>query len=125
MNDYVCLFLPFPPSVNNLFVNNRKTGGRFPSKAYKAWQEEAQHAFAKQTATPIPGPVSVTYSFGRPDKRKRDLLNLVKAPEDFIVGVGLIDDDSLVERAVVQWVDDVIGARVEITPATESQGEAA
>ena len=29
---YACIILPFPPTSNNLFVNNRRTGGRFPSR---------------------------------------------------------------------------------------------
>jgi crossover junction endodeoxyribonuclease RusA len=117
--NYVCLFLPYPPTVNNLFVNSKKAGGRFPSKAYKAWQEEAAVTLGKQDVKPIHGPVSLTFTFGRPDKRRRDVFNLVKAPEDFLVKHGIIEDDSLVERGTVQWSPHVFGVRIEIEPFVE------
>lgn len=115
MVEYVCLLLPFPPSVNNLFVNNRRTGGRFPSKKYKAWQQEAGHALSFQQPLPeIAGPVRLKFAFGRPDKRRRDLSNYLKAPEDTVVAHGIISDDSLVEKIEMEWVDDVVGCRIEV-----------
>jgi len=113
---YACLMLPFPPTVNNLFVNSRRTGGRFPSTQYKLWRREAARVLAGQAPLPRFGDAKVvlTFSFGRPDKRRRDLFNYVKAPEDMLVEAGVIADDSLVERGTVQWAAGVTGCRVEI-----------
>lgn len=119
---YACLFLPYPPTVNTLFVNNPKTRGRFPSKAYKAWQEEAGKALLKQSPLPtFSGPISLTFTYGRPDKRRRDIFNLVKAPEDLLVKHGVIEDDSLVEKGTVQWSPHVFGVRVEIETVEAEQ----
>ena len=112
---YACLVLPFPPTVNNLFVNNPRSRGRFPSKVYKEWQGEASRTLQLQSPLPaFSGPVSLTFRFGRPDKRRRDLFNLVKAPEDLLVKHGVIEDDSLVERGTVEWAEDVNGCLIEI-----------
>lgn len=116
---YACLMLPRPPSLNNLFVNNRRTGGRFTSKTYAAWQAEAGHALVQQRPLPrFDGPVSVTVGIGRPDRRKRDLDNVgAKAVLDLLVKHGVLADDSLIQRITMEWVEDVTGARVELEAA--------
>lgn len=113
------LTLPFPPSVNNLFVNNPKSGGRFPSQRYKAWQADALEALLGQPQRHHrhTEPVEVTYTFGRPDRRTRDLFNLEKAPSDFLVKQGVLADDSLIHRGIVQW-GDVRGVHIEINTLT-------
>jgi hypothetical protein len=40
----------------------------------------------------------------RPDKRRRDGSNFFKAPEDYLVRIGLIRDDSDCERGTFAWV---------------------
>ena len=112
---YVCLKLPFPPSANNLFPTNKKTGGRFPSEQYENWKIEAKVALYEQAPIPtIRGRVNVTYTFGRPDKRKRDVFNLEKVVSDFLKTQHVIEDDSLIQKGTVQWADDMVGCRVEI-----------
>jgi crossover junction endodeoxyribonuclease RusA len=109
---YVVLVLPFPPSVNNLFSGTRR---RFISKGYKAWKEEAHLALLKQRPLPhIGGKVTCRYSFGRPDKRRRDLGNLEKAISDCLVEHAVIEDDSLIEEMTLRWSDDVHGAQIEL-----------
>lgn len=109
---YACLVLPFPPTANNLFAGKAR---RFPSKAYKDWQDEAARILTMQAPLPrFDGPVSVTMSFGRPDKRKRDLANLEKATTDQLVKAGVLADDSLIERLTMQWSVDVAGALIQI-----------
>lgn len=112
---YICLMLPFPPSVNGLFATNKRTHKRFPSEAYENWQLEAKRALYEQAPLPsIKGPINVTYTFGRPDKRRRDAFNLEKAISDCLTAYEIIEDDSFIERGTVQWDDDVVGCRVEI-----------
>lgn len=95
------LTLPFPPSTNGLFTNRR--GGRASTKRYLAWQEEAGWAIKRQCPLPESGPVSIHMLLGRPDKRKRDLDNLLKSPIDLLVKHGLIDDDRSVESIFAAW----------------------
>lgn len=111
MADYVCLFVPLPPSVNNLFAGK---GRRFRAQAYKDWSEDAIRALNHQRPLPVfRGPYSLTMTFGRPDKRRRDLGNLEKAPHDLLCEMGVVEDDCLAERIVLQW-GDVVGCRIEV-----------
>ena len=51
------LQLPFPPTTNNLFVNQcGGRGGRFPSKGYKAWRERAAGAIRRPAPAPVQAP---------------------------------------------------------------------
>lgn len=109
---YCCLMLPFPPTANNLFAGRLR---RFPSRAYKAWREEATRALRQQRRVPrFAGRVRVTISLGRPDRRRRDVANYEKAPIDLLVAGGVLEDDSLIEEMVLRWDADVTGCRVEI-----------
>lgn len=81
--------LPFPPSVNGLFGggSNQK---RFKSKAYKEWLASCPQLFKYEIYTPI----YISYIFYSRDKRKRDLSNYIKAPEDYLVAQKVIQDDN-------------------------------
>lgn len=94
--------LPYPPTVNTLF-DNRK-GGRVKSEGYQRWIRAAQGAILEQGRKRLHGPVSLAMALVRPDKRRRDLSNTIKAVEDLLVSMAVIDDDSLVQRISIQWV---------------------
>lgn len=107
----VCLWLPFPPSLNSLFPGKAK---RHKSERYEAWIKEAGQALMQQDkGRGFRIPVSVSYKFGQPDKRKRDLDNLFKAPNDLLVAHGIIEDDSLIHKISGEWAD-IGGIEVEI-----------
>lgn len=95
--------LPFPPSVNNLFANGKK--GRFRTDKYETWRTLAGQEIMAQGRKRLKGAVSMSVLAVRPDKRKRDLSNLLKAIEDLLVDMGVIEDDSLIERISIQWAD--------------------
>ncbi len=112
------LRLPFPPTTNNLFFNlPGRRGGRAPSKGYKAWKERAAVAIRQQAPVPVPGPVMLSIVLGRPDRRRRDLSNYLKALEDALVQHGLIDDDSMVQTLSVSW-HNAPGAVLRVWPWT-------
>lgn len=109
------LNLPFPPSVNNLFVNGKF--GRFRSQKYDSWIMEAGNEILRQRPRKVAGPVILTFEFqeGR-DNRKRDISNLIKAPEDLLVKHGIIeaDDGSIVREIKLKWSAEVEGVRVTV-----------
>lgn len=113
------IVLPFPPSTNNMFINGSK--GRFRSQKYESWITEAGWELARQRPSKHEGQVSLSFEFqdGR-DKRKRDISNLVKAPEDLLVKHGVIkaDDNSIVRKIDLSWSSDVEGVRITIMPVT-------
>lgn len=96
--------LPFPPSVNNLFATvGRK---RVRSDRYRAWAKQAAEFITLQGKKRVHGHVSLHVGLVRPDRRVRDLSNTLKAIEDLLVDMSVIDDDSLIQRISVQWVPD-------------------
>ncbi len=98
--------LPFPPSVNNLFVN--KGNRRIVSPGYAKWRTEAGEEISAQRARQaknVKGNVSVAIYAVRPDKRRRDIDNLCKAILDLLVSMHVIDDDSAIQRLTVEWSD--------------------
>jgi Holliday junction resolvase RusA-like endonuclease len=118
------LLLPYPPSVNGLFATNKKTGGRFKSKPYKAWITAAGWTIRSQ---PDRGhehrnPVKMTLLIRKPeDNHRRDLQNLVKAVEDLLVLHRILADDSLIEASDIRWVyEGLEGAKVIIEDLIES-----
>lgn len=92
--------LPFPPSVNNLYVNAGRR--RVMSARYKAWFSLACVS-VKDTHRQNVGPYALAIALKRPDKRRRDLGNLEKAVSDLLVECGVIQDDSLCERITLTW----------------------
>lgn len=93
--------LPFPPSVNTLFPGDGKH--RWPSKKYKAWRAEA----GPQVPTGrIDGKYAMWVRLDRPDRRARDCANYEKALSDLLVSQGLVEDDSLCARLILEWASD-------------------
>lgn len=96
------LWLPFPPSLNSLYPGKVR---RHKSRKYEAWIMEAKRALTQQHFTQFDRPVQVHYKFGKPDKRQRDLANLEKAPSDLLVLCGVLKDDSLIHKLVMEWAN--------------------
>lgn len=95
--------LPFPPSVNTLFRNLPK-GGRVKTTRYKEWINKAAGIFDTQPHKRIHGDnLELNIMLYRPDKRKRDLDNYLKALLDFLVTTKVIDDDSCINWISIRW----------------------
>lgn len=120
MNSFSAL-LPFPPSVNNLFLNVSR-GGRVKTAKYRAWEKEAD-AHKPAGIVKLRGDVVAVYTFGRPDRRRRDVANLEKAVGDTLTRWGVLEDDCQIVDIRLRWggVGEV-GAgecRVELMEAVE------
>lgn len=117
---YACIFLPLPPSTNNLYANS-KWGGRHKTKAYSAWIAEAHYAWLRQRLTTprFESYVDLTLSVERTSRARQDASNKIKAVEDFLVHVGVLADDSHVRRVTAQWHRNIVGCRVEIESAPD------
>lgn len=51
----------------------------------------------------LQGDVIAVYTFGRPDRRRRDVANLEKAPSDTLTRWGVLDDDSQIIDIRLRW----------------------
>ena len=108
------LELPFPPSVNNLFLNVRH--GRVHTARYRKWIERANDAMWFQDKTKFDGPVTIDITVE--DTGRADLDNLSKALLDHLVRHEIIQDDgrSVVRGLSLKW-GKVKGAQIEILGA--------
>jgi len=118
----ITIALPYPPSVNGAFRN--VTGrGRVKTARYLTWARAAQNEIINQRTQwhekSISGLVHVSVTVNRPDRRKRDLDNLLKAPLDLLVDMGVIEDDSKIHCLSIRW-GQVEGMRVEISEFLEA-----
>lgn len=107
--------LPFPPSVNNLFVNVQGRG-RVPSKDYKNWKDQAGWELKAQKPRPIQYRCKIDIDLD--ETKNGDADNRSKAVLDLLVAHRIIPDDSKhhVQRVSTGW-EPVSGCRVRISEA--------
>lgn len=97
--DEVEILLPFPPSVNQLW---RRVGARtILSRAGRLYRDRVTELLAGMEPFGD-ARLEVEILVHPPDRRRRDLDNLTKASLDAIVHSGLIDDDSQIDRLVLE-----------------------
>lgn len=105
--------LPYPPSVNRYW---RKVGNRMLiSKAGRDYKRQVCKATKGLIAQPMRGPVSVAIEAAPPDKRIRDLDNLLKAPLDALKGAGVYLDDSQIDEIHLYRVEQVAGGLLSVS----------
>jgi len=104
------LELPYPPSVWKLYSGYGKR--RHRSNEYKKWLDQAGWLLKTQKPRQHAGKVSVTIFATKPDKRARDLENLLKPCNDLLVTHQVIKDDSLIGVLHCAWRDDGEGVTV-------------
>jgi len=96
------LTLPYPPSVNRTL---RAVGGRvILSKRYRDWILEAGRAVAAQ----VQGEPQLKHYWLwieaiAPDRRHRDLDNLLKPTSDLLKRSGVIEDDAFARAIILHW----------------------
>lgn len=105
--------LPFPPSTNNLFSQN-KAGRRFPSPRYKRWRSAAYTTIMAARLPKYDCLIAVRVLLVPPSEARRDVDNHVKAVLDALVYMETIKDDSLIVSCSSHWTDGEVGARVQI-----------
>ncbi|CZX82060.1 RusA family crossover junction endodeoxyribonuclease [Enterobacter hormaechei] len=115
------LVLPFPPSVNTYWRAPNKgplKGRHLISEKGRAYQSAACAAIIKQLRClpkPSSSPAAVEILLFPPDARRRDIDNYNKALFDALTHAGIWEDDSQVQRMLVEWGPKVAGGRVEIS----------
>ncbi len=101
--DTISLSLPFPPSVNHAYANGGNGRGRYKTDAYKAWEKMAALSVKDSHRIGLSGPYTLYIGYRAPDRRIRDLGNYEKCVSDFLVAQGVIKDDNLSQRIVLEW----------------------
>lgn len=106
--------LPFPPSVNQMYLNNKGRGrGRIPSPEYTAWKDQAAWELKAQKIAPFDGRVEVHIDLD--ESRRGDADNRIKAVLDLLVRHKILRGDSkrFVRRVSAGW-EAITGCRVSI-----------
>jgi crossover junction endodeoxyribonuclease RusA len=76
----------------------------YRSAEYSAWRNEAVWSIKSQArGRSIDGGYIIDVAFQRPDKRRRDLDNLLKALSDALVDAGVLADDSGAQEIHLRW----------------------
>ena len=98
----ITLTLPYPPQANNMFTVAR--GRKIKSGAYRSWSEQVAWSLRAGGQPPMHrGAYELHIIARRPDRRRRDLDNLIKPISDALTACRVIEDDSLCQRLTVEW----------------------
>ena len=102
--------LSWPPTVNTYW---RAVNGRnILSKKARAYKKEAGYFLR---ACGYKGPIAVSIGCNPPDKRKRDLDNILKPLLDVMTENGVYEDDSQIDYLLIYKTDKVEPGTVEIS----------
>jgi len=96
MNSHIELFLPWPPSVNHYW--GQSGNRRFIRKKGVAFRAAVLHACLVGRIQAIEGRLAVHISLFPPDKRKRDIDNVLKSLLDACEHAGCYASDSQIDE---------------------------
>ncbi len=103
------LDLPWPPSVNKMYANVR--GRKVKTKEARAYQKEvATICRCSGVSRDFEGAIKVTIEAYPPDRRRRDIDNILKSLLDSIQSGGVYNDDSqIIELFIRKNPSDEVG----------------
>jgi len=90
----VTITLPWPPSVNHYWKPRGNGKGMYISEQGKRFRDEVGVAVVLAGKPTFDSPVAISIVTRKPDKRRRDLDNIVKATFDALTHAGVIADDD-------------------------------
>lgn len=109
--------LPFPPSVNRYWRSIAR-GRVIVSADGRKYKTDVVAAVMTRGRKQFDGPVEIKIVAHPPDRKRRDLDNLLKATLDAIGNAGVYKDDSQVKAIAMRWGRVLKGGclHVEIRP---------
>jgi len=100
--------LPWPPSVNTYWRNF--DGRMIISARGREYRETVgDQMILQKMVKHFKGQLRVEIEAYRPDKRRRDLDNLLKATLDGLAHAGVYEDDSQIVDLHIYWAKDIGG----------------
>jgi crossover junction endodeoxyribonuclease RusA len=108
--------LPWPPSVNSYW---RSFNGRaiLSEKGRQYRKAVADQVLIQRAAKHLEKPLRVEIEAFRPDRRRRDLDNLLKAVLDGLAHAGVYSDDEQIQDLRIYWAPMIAGmlkVRIEV-----------
>ena len=116
--------LPYPPSVNHYWKSGRDRSGRpmrYLSTAAKDFKRAVSMLCGRKQA--FSGRVGVRVLVWPPDRRTRDLDNLLKGLLDSITGAGVILDDCQIDEIHMMRESVRKGGAVQVWLWSRSQSD--
>ncbi len=101
MNTFSCS-LPWPPTVNNYYTIAR--GRKILSKKGRLYKSNCA-IYIYRNGPQMKGELQVEISVCMPDKRRRDLDNLLKPILDVLGQYGVYEDDSQIVDLRIKKID--------------------
>ena len=93
--------LPYPPTVNHIWKIT-KGGKVYKSSRASVWAQEAGWII-KASGVKVQGPFILSVIAYRPDKRRRDVDNIVKVVMDALQASGAVADDCDCQCVISRW----------------------
>lgn len=107
------IYLPWPPTLNNYYRNNQ--GRTHISPKGRAYRRAVVEAAAEQAVKPVAGRLAVHIEAFPPDRRVRDLDNLLKATLDALAKAGVYGDDGMIDRLLIERLGTEPGGLLRVT----------
>lgn len=107
------LYLPWPPTVNH-YYGVKTGGGKYIKEPGKTFRWRAKAAMLETGGSKATGRLSVRIVANPPDKRRRDLDNLLKCLLDALQHAGCYDDDEQIDRLLIERREVVAGGRLTV-----------
>lgn len=107
------IFLPYPPSVNH-YWGRAKNGGVFLKPLGQEFRKLVYYEFLKFKFPRLTGKLAIKIYVAFPDKRKRDLDNLLKATLDAIEKTGIVENDSQFQSIFITGCDVIRGGKLAV-----------
>jgi crossover junction endodeoxyribonuclease RusA len=107
MNNHIELQLPWPPSVNHYWgqVGHR----RFVGKKGQEFRAKVLQACLEGAVAPLEGRLAVHVSLFPPDRRKRDIDNVLKSLLDACEHAGCYASDSQIDELHIVRLENLLG----------------
>ena len=101
------LILPWPPSLNTYWRTFQ--GRMILSEKGRLYRQSVMEQCLLQRVDTFTGPIRMEIVAFRPDNRKRDLDNLLKAALDGMAKALIYEDDSQIRDLRIRWGDTIGG----------------
>ena len=114
--------LPYPPSVNHYW---RSVGGRMLiSKEGRTFRRKVCAILGRCGAEPLDGDLSIEIIVYPPDRRRRDVDNVLKSLLDALEKGGAYENDSQIKRLTIEKRQPVKGGHTSIKLQTYKEPQA-
>lgn len=115
-----------PPSTNRLWRAGK--GRVHMADTYRTWKDAAvstlwMQAREQSKGAGIVGPYAMRIRCVKPDRRRRDISNLIKGLEDAVVAAGIVRDDSDCQVIEAEWTREGPAVRITIIETRDRTSE--